>query len=201
MIENPFEFEEWLWKMSISLTYRNDAKHLEANLTHGINTIIISPRRWGKTSLVKKVISESKRKDVKFIFVDVFSCKSDYEFCKMLATGNHLPNVFQMGRMGSDVKNLLSNITQKFSFGTDPMNDFSLSFAWNPKDNPEREILQLPEKIAEKKGIKIVVCFDEFQQIADFKDWLTFQKKLRTSMAAPEADYLLYVWKQEASDD
>lgn len=27
-----------------------DRKRLEANLTHGINTIIISPRRWGKTS-------------------------------------------------------------------------------------------------------------------------------------------------------
>lgn len=85
MIENPFEFgravEDEYFTDRI-----NDAKHLEANLTHGINTIIISPRRWGKTSLVKKVISQSKRKDVKFIFIDVFSCKSDYEFCKMLAT-------------------------------------------------------------------------------------------------------------------
>lgn len=98
-------------------------------------------------------------------------------------------------------KTFLSNITPKFSFGTDPMNDFSLSFAWNPKDNPEREILQLPEKIAEKKGIKIVVCFDEFQQIADFKDFAYLPKETENSMAAPEVDYLLYVWKQEASDD
>ena len=78
-------------------------------------------------------------------------------------------------------KTFLSNITPKFSFGTDPMNDFSLPFAWNPKDNPEREILQLPEKIAEKKGIKVVVCFDEFQQIADFADSTSFQKRLRTA--------------------
>lgn len=81
MIENPFEFgravEDEYFTDRI-----DDAKRLEANLTHGINTILISPRRWGKTSLVKKVISQSKRKDVKFIFVDIFSCKSDYEFCR-----------------------------------------------------------------------------------------------------------------------
>ena len=26
-----------------------------SNFTHGVNTVLISPRRWGKTSLVKKV--------------------------------------------------------------------------------------------------------------------------------------------------
>ena len=29
-----------------------DSKRLEANLTHDINTILICPKRWGKTSLV-----------------------------------------------------------------------------------------------------------------------------------------------------
>ena len=144
MIENPFEFgravEDEYFTDRI-----NDAKHLEANLTHGINTIIISPRRWGKTSLVKKVISQSKRKDVKFIFIDVFSCKSDYEFCKMLATETIRQTSSRWDEWVQMAKTFLSNITPKFSFGTDPMNDFSLSFAWNPKDNPEREILQLQD--------------------------------------------------------
>lgn len=48
--------------------------------------------------------------------------------------------------MDKTSKTFLANITPKFSFGTDPMNDFSMSFEWNPKENPEKEILQLPEK-------------------------------------------------------
>ena len=40
--------------------------------------------------------------------------------------------------------------------------------------------MQLPEKIAQKKGFNIVICIDEFQQIAEFKDSKTFQKRLRT---------------------
>lgn len=180
MTENPFEFgravEDEYFTDRIE-----DTKRLEANLTHGIHTILISPRRWGKTSLVKKVISQSaKRKDIKFIFVDVFSCKSEYEFCKVLATEIICQTSSKWEEWVKMAKTFLSNITPKLSFGSDPMNDFSLSFAWDPKDNPEKEILQLPEKIAEKKKIQLVVCFDEFQQIADFKDSLTFQKKLRT---------------------
>lgn len=179
MIENPFEFgravEDEYFTDRIE-----DTKRLEANLTHGINTILISPRRWGKTSLVKKVIGQSKRKDIKYIFVDVFSCKSEYEFCKVLATEIICQTSSKWEEWIKTAKAFLSNITPKFSFGTDPTNDFSLSFVWNPKENPEKEILQLPEKIAEKKNIRIIVCLDEFQQIADFKDTLTFQKKLRT---------------------
>ncbi len=64
--------------------------------------------------------------------------------------------------------------------GTDPMTDFSISLEINPKSNNIDEILQLPEKIAQKKGYNIVVCIDEFQQIAEFKDSKTFQKRLRS---------------------
>ena len=48
------------------------------------------------------------------------------------------------------------------------------------QNNTENDILQLPEKIAIEKGIQIVICIDEFQQISDFEDSKTFQKKLRS---------------------
>ena len=64
--------------------------------------------------------------------------------------------------------------------GTDPTMDLSVSLEMNPKSNDVDDILQLPEKIAKKKGCNIVVCIDEFQQIAEFKDSKTFQKRLRT---------------------
>ena len=50
----------------------------------------------------------------------------------------------------------------------------------NPKSEDIDEILQLPEKIAHKKGCNIVICIDEFQQIAEFKDSKIFQKRLRS---------------------
>ncbi len=42
-----------------------EAAKLRSNLLNGINTIIISPRRWGKSSLVEKVIGDINKKDKK----------------------------------------------------------------------------------------------------------------------------------------
>ncbi|MCF0202081.1 MAG: ATP-binding protein [Bacteroidaceae bacterium] len=178
-MENPFVFGKAA--EGIYFTDRQeDAKRLHANLTHGINTILISPRRWGKTSLVKKVIGEMDNSAIKVVFIDVFQCKSEYDFYKLFATSVIKKTSSKLEEWMEMAKGFLANISPKFSFGTDPMNDFSISFEWNPQDDTEEAILSLPAKIAEKKGIRIVVCLDEFQQIADFSDSTTFQKKLRS---------------------
>lgn len=178
-IENPFVFGKAA--EGVYFTDRiEDSKRLYANLTHGISTILISPRRWGKTSLVKKVVSDIERPDIKPVFIDIFQCKSEYEFYHAFATTIVKQTSSKFDEWVETAKTFLSNISPKFSFGSDPMNDFSLTFDWNPKDDTEAEILQLPEKIAQKKKIHIVVCLDEFQQIADFDDSLRFQKKLRS---------------------
>ena len=178
-IENPFVFGKAA-EGTFFTDRIEDAKRLHANLTHGINTILISPRRWGKTSLVKKVIADINRPDIKPVFIDIFQCKSEYEFYHAFASAVIKQTSSRLDEWVETAKNFLSNISPKFSFGSDPMNDFSLSFEWNPKDDTETDILQLPEKIAQKKNVHLVICLDEFQQIADFSDTLKFQKKLRS---------------------
>jgi len=177
--ENPFIFGKAA-EGAFFTDRTEDSKRLTANLTHGINTILISPRRWGKTSLVKKVIAEIDIPKIKPVFIDIFQCKSEYEFYHAFATAVIKQTSSKFDEWVETAKTFLSNISPKFSFGSDPMNDFSLSFEWNPKDDSETSILQLPEKIAEKKNIHLVVCLDEFQQIADFTDSVKFQKKLRS---------------------
>ena len=178
-MENPFVFGKAV--EGVYFTDRTeDAKRLSANLTHGINTVLISPRRWGKTSLVKKVMGEMDNREIIPVFIDVFQCKSEYEFYHAFATAVVRQTSSKLDEWVETVKMFLANISPKFSFGSDPMNDFTLSFEWSPKDDTELDILQLPEKIAQNKGVRIVVCIDEFQQVADFSDSLKFQKKLRS---------------------
>ena len=178
-MENPFVFGKAA-EGSYFTDRKEDARRLTANLTHGINTILISPRRWGKTSLVKKVISDIDSPDIKIVFVDVFQCKSESEFYHAFATAVIKQTSSKLEEWVEMAKTFLSNISPKFSFGSDPLNDFSLSFEWTPEDNTALDILQLPQKIATKKGVRLVVCLDEFQQVADFSDPVTFQKKLRS---------------------
>ena len=178
-IENPFVFGRAA-EGPYFTDREEDARRLTTNLTHGIHTILISPRRWGKTSLVKKVISEVGRPDIQIVFIDIFQCKTEYEFYKTFANEVVKQTSSKIEEWVETAKSFLSNISPKFSFGSDPMNDFTISFEWNPKDSTEKEILQLPQKIAQKKNVRIVVCLDEFQQMADFDDSVLFQKKLRS---------------------
>ncbi len=136
-----------------------ETARLLSNFTHGINTILISPRRWGKTSLVKKVCNLAHSSQLKIVYIDIFSCRTDNEFYTAFASS------------------VLKQTSSKFEDLT--MGDFSISFELNQKNNDVDEILQLPEKIAKKKGFSIVICIDEFQQIAEFKDSKSFQKRLR----------------------
>lgn len=85
-----------------------------------------------------------------------------------------------MGRVDGEHKDIPQSLRTKDKLRARPLNDFSLSFEYNPANNTTEEVLQLPELIARTKGYRIVVCIDEFQQIGEFADSLTFQKKLRS---------------------
>lgn len=157
-----------------------ETQRLLLNFTHGVNSVLISPRRWGKTSLVKKVAQLAQTNQRKIVYLDIFSCRTEHEFYRLFATSVLKQTSSKWDEWIENTKLFLSHINPKISLGSDPMNDFSISFEYNQQNNTESDILQLPEKIAIEKGIQIVVCIDEFQQISDFEDSKTFQKKLRT---------------------
>lgn len=46
---------------------REETERLKANFTYGVNTILISPRRMGKTSLVDKVCSLVESEDIRIV--------------------------------------------------------------------------------------------------------------------------------------
>lgn len=157
-----------------------ETARLLTNFRHGINTVLISPRRWGKTSLVQRVCNLAKSDELKVVYLDIFSCRCDREFYDAFASAILKQTSSKWDEWVENAKLFLSRISPKISFGTDPMTDFSISLELNPKSDDITEILQLPERIAQKKGYRIVVCIDEFQQIAEFSDSKNFQKRLRT---------------------
>ena len=65
----------------------NDCKRLKNNLLNKINTMIVSPRRWGKSSLVEKVANdiEKNHKDVRVVMIDLSSLGDREEFLETFA--------------------------------------------------------------------------------------------------------------------
>lgn len=157
-----------------------ETERLLLNFRHGVNTVLISPRRWGKTSLVQKASRLAQSDKLKIVYIDIFSCRSDRDFYDAFVSAVLKQTSSKVDEWLEHIKQFLSRISPKISMGLDPMTDFSISLELNPKSSDIDEILQLPEKIAQKKGYNIVVCIDEFQQIAEFRDSKTFQKRLRS---------------------
>lgn len=159
---------------------RDETERLKMNFKYGVNTILISPRRMGKTSLVDKVCSLVEGSEVRIAHIDAFSCRSEYDFINSFATAVVRATSNHWEEWIENAKVFLSRFVPKISFGQDPLNDFSVTLEYNASNTTTEDVLALPEKIAEEKGYRIVVCIDEFQQIGDFQDSLTFQKKLRS---------------------
>jgi hypothetical protein len=172
----------------------DDAKRLALNFVNGINTILISPRRWGKTSLVLKVAKQISDNDLKVVNLDIFACRSREDFYHAFANAIIRQTSNKWEEWSENARLFLSALTPVIRIGTDPVNDFSISFTVSNRNILNDEILNLPLKIAKKKGIRIVVCIDEFQQIAEFPDNKDFQKKMRSvwQLQAQYVSYCLY---------
>lgn len=172
---------------------REETERLLMNFRYGINTILISPRRMGKTSLVDRVCSLLQGDDIRIARIDAFGCRSEYDFINAFATAVVRATSSRWEEWMENARVFLSRFVPKISFGQDPMNDFSISLEYNASNTTTEDVLALPERIAEAKGYRIVVCIDEFQQIGDFADSLTFQKKLRSVWQLQQrVSYCLY---------
>lgn len=160
----------------------NETEKLKCNLMGGINTMIISPRRWGKSSLVEKVIFEinKNKNNTKTIIIDLFSISSKEEFLEVFAQSVIRASSGKWQDWMSTGKNFFKSLMPKLSVGTSPDTDFSITFDWKELNKYSDEILNLPEAIAKKKGVNYIICIDEFQNLASFAGYSDFEKKMRS---------------------
>src|SRR5437016_11835828 len=86
MKDSPFIYGTTVSSHSFTNREVETAK-LQSNLLNGVNTTLVSPRRWGKSSLVEKVISDinKKNKEVKTVIIDLFSVNGEAEFLEVFA--------------------------------------------------------------------------------------------------------------------
>ena len=181
VMETPFIFGKIATEKNFTDREKETAS-LVQNFTSLINTIIISPRRWGKSSLVNKAAKLAMAQDsnLRICHIDLFNVRSEEHFYSLLAQKVIAATSTKWEEAIESAKSFFSHLVPKISIGTDPTNEVSIDFDWEEvKRNPD-EVLDLAEKIARKKGLKIVICVDEFQNIAEFTDPDYFQKKLRS---------------------
>ena len=170
-METPFIFGKIATEKNFTDREKETAD-LVQNFTSLINTIIISPRRWGKSSLVNKAarLAMAQDSNLRICHIDLFNVRSEEHFYSLLAQKVIAATSTKWEEAIESAKSFFSHLVPKISIGTDPTNEVSIDFDWDEvKRNPD-EVLDLAEKIARKKGLKIVICVSEFQNISEFTD-------------------------------
>lgn len=158
----------------------NETAKLVSNFQYGVNTFIVSPRRWGKTSLVKKVKGLAESEKLKIVYVDVQQCRCKEDFCERFASAVLSQTATKVNEWLENAKTFLGRFSFGINASPDPTNEMSLKINLSPKERSMEDLLQLPEKIANRKGFRVVVCIDEFQQIGSYPETMQFQTELRS---------------------
>ena len=195
MKQIPFKFGEIVTGQYF--TNRDDEiEKLKNNLLSLQNTMIISPRRYGKSSLVIEATRQFslEQKGYHICFLDLMYTYSEEEFYSkfatsiLKATSNKVEEFLQLA------KSIIKGARITINTGTgEPAVEFGLSYI---KDNIET-ILNLPQTLASRKKKKLVICIDEFQNISRFEKHQQLQSRLRSIWQHHnQVGYILYGSKQ-----
>lgn len=172
-----------------------ESKWLETQINSGINCMLISPRRWGKSSLVMHTAKRMKKKNKQlvFCFIDLYNIRNEQEFLELYSSEIVKATSGSFEEAVRNVKSFFKQLIPSVNLNPDPASEIELSFNWKELKKNMSEVLNLADKIAKHKNIELVVCIDEFQNISFMEDGTGFQKKLRAHWQTHQhITYVLY---------
>lgn len=90
-----------------------ETKRLKMNMENGINVILVSPRRIGKSSIVRKVTKEITSPKIRTVYMDIYDCRSEYDFYNRFASELLKQTANKTGQVIENIKKFMVRLTQK----------------------------------------------------------------------------------------
>jgi AAA+ ATPase superfamily predicted ATPase len=147
-----------------------------------IHTVLIGPRRFGKTSFVLRLLQELESKGKPCLFADIFNITSHRDFLQQILRALRSKRGWQE-KIRSWVKSI-PRLRPQIAMEMDPatgLPGFSLSTDLTDDKDVKETILDVFAAI-ERLGDQVVVAIDEFQKIAEIDDGGWLEATLRTQM-------------------
>jgi hypothetical protein len=167
-----------------------ELKELHAYAKSGANVVLFSPRRFGKTSLVKRIQSSLAEKGAVVIFADFFGVGSVEDVAGRLAKAVY---GFTHGKSSLWKTALRTLLSFRPVLKPDPSGGVSLSVEPAAPGKSGLDLLEdtvgsLHRFIEDSKKL-VHIALDEFQEIVALKEALRIEAVFRTHVQRQKASY------------
>jgi hypothetical protein len=182
---NPFVYGEIVSAAAFA-DREAERERLAADLAAGQKVFLISPRRYGKSSLIRDVLSGLARERVLTVEVTVAASSSYVGFLEAYARALVTADT-PAGRLRRWAAELLQAVRPELRFDADPSGrtQFALAFpAVRSARDAARlatEVFALPARIAAERRQRMAIALDEFQAVAAF-DGSSVEHALRAAV-------------------
>ncbi len=165
-MENPFVYGEVVLGEGFA-DRKQEMQELIRDIEGGERVFLISPRRYGKTSLIMNVLEEIKKKGYLTAYIDLYKAPSLRDLLIQYSKGVASSGETTLEKMVKLAKELLPGLRPKIEVGTDGTPSLSIDYTAADRDIDRmlEEIYDAPETLAIKRRKRFVVVFDEFQEI------------------------------------
>ena len=177
---NPFSFGGIVGDAGFCNRTR-ELRDLTEIMTSAGRCFVYAERRMGKTSLVLRALRKLPKKEFLPVYVDLWPTDGSVSFATAMARAVSEAAETKTSRLLSLAKNFFGQLRPSVSLNDEGKPN--LEFGLDQRSLTKKEltdVLNAPQAIATRLGRRVVVVFDEFQQIADFEDDLT-ERQLRSS--------------------
>ena len=168
---NPFHFGQRLPSRAF-VNRTAELERLVSNFRRGQSTVVIAPRRWGKTVLVHEAARRACERDkrLRVVHLDLTAVRDEREFVHQFLTALVNATESEAERRISLVTKFLRGVVPRLKYTVDHESSVELAIGFEDGEdaNQLQGILDLPERIAEARDLRIVVAIDEFQEVNAF---------------------------------
>lgn len=178
-MKNPFVYGEAV--MGENFTDRiKELAEITRDLSSGERLFLISPRRYGKTSLILKALEELKKNDFYIVYMDLYKATSLQAFLENYTRSIATAVETKTDKILNFFKNTLPGLRPTISLQPDGSASVGIELVPKISDvlNFLDQIYDLPQNLAKKKGRNFIIVFDEFQEILNL-DGESMEKTMR----------------------
>ncbi len=177
--ENPFRYGDVATGRFFT-DREAELRELVGDVGSGQNVLILSPRRYGKTSLVTEAVRLLREQEVLVAYVDLLRATSKTELAGFLATalyqGLVSPVDQAIHRLGEFFGDLPIRPSIKLPTGADgtvtPTFEFGPGARTEDADAMLEQLLGLPAQVAARRKRRVALVIDEFQSILEIDEAL-----------------------------